>query len=181
VGLSTLFERHASLDIHAGVAFNHLVSSLMTQPNTFTPVAGATWEQRLVSLREWTLTSTVHDSVDYYVDPILAIAAPRDSAAVGVTLFLPPTWWVGLEGNFSTSLSAHSLGDPTNYPDEVGAGVNVPVRHTLSENLSMEFGGRWSDRTPFFTAPNFGFHQRQLWLYVSLSGTTRRTKRPTNE
>jgi hypothetical protein len=40
----------------------------------------------------------------------------------------------------------------------------------LSNNVMLEFGGRWADRSPFFTTPFYGFHQRQLWLYVLLTG-----------
>jgi hypothetical protein len=181
IGTRSFLARDKTLDLHVAVALNHLVSTVPVEAYSATPVGGVVYEQRLIGWRESMLTMTTGELIDFYVDPVLATAAPRSVTSASLVLALPEVWSIGLEASYASSLSAHPIGTPGNlyYPDEVSYSLAVPVRHRLSEFLQMEFGGRWSDRRPFYTADaGYGFHQLQLWLYVSLSGTTRPTLRP---
>jgi hypothetical protein len=179
IGWKTNRARHSELELKAGVAFSHLASSYPVEPNAVTPVGSVAVDQRLLSLRDAVLGIHCGGSVEYYLDPILGTAAPHAMTTAALSLTVPQNWTIALEGTFVTSLKAHPRGVGTDiyYPDEVAASAELPVRHPVSEHLTVEFGGRWSDRSPFFTAPDYGFHQRQLWLYVLLTGTTRPTKR----
>ena len=178
VASRTLLARNADLILKLGLAVTHLASTYPVEPNAVTPVGGATFDGRLLSLRETILSGQAGASVEYYLDPVLGTPAPHATAATSLVLGLPQDWSIGLQGTFSTTLKAHPLGTEPSlfYPDEVAAAVALPVRHALSDDFAIEFGGRWSDRSPFFTAPSFGFHQRQLWLYLSLMGTSRPTR-----
>jgi hypothetical protein len=173
-GLLSVLARNSTLDLRVGVALNHLASSRI-EANSVSPVGGVIFDQRLVSLRESVLKTTLGAMIDFYVDPILATASPRGVATASLSLALPDGWVMALEGNFGSSLSGHprTNGVDVIYPDEVAASASMPVRHRVSDYLTMEFGGRWSDRAPYFDAPNFAFHQRQLWIYLLLTGTTR--------
>jgi hypothetical protein len=119
-------------------------------------------------------------SLEYYLDPVLGTPATHVFATGSFYLGLPQNWTIGLQGSFVSSLKDHPLGSapPFTYPDEIAAAAELPVRHLLSRDLLLEFGGKWADRSPFFTAPNYGFHQRQLWVYVMLTGATRPTWLP---
>ena len=180
VAWRTRLARHSQLEVSAGVAFTHLVAPNPVDHYREDPVGGVKLEQRLVTRREAVLLTTLEASMIYFLDPVLATTAPRASVAAGLLLALPPYWTVALRALGSSPLTAHPLpgaipGSP--YPDEVIAGLELPVRHYISENLAIEFGGRWTDRSPFFSAPNYGFHQRQLWLYALLTATSRRVSR----
>ncbi|HEX3698262.1 MAG TPA: hypothetical protein VH374_23020 [Polyangia bacterium] len=179
VGWRTSLARHASLELRAGIALTHLSSAYpIDTPSSVTPIGKVTLDQRLLSLRGTVLQAMLGASVDYYVDPILGAATPRGTAMVILSLLCPPDWSVGFEGYFFSTLQMHATtsGDTTYYPDEVAASVAVPVRHRISDSLTVEFGGRWADRAPFYSRPGSfieSFHQRQLWLYVLFAGTSR--------
>ena len=92
-------------------------------------------------------------------------------------------WTAALQAVFGTNLSGQPLdAGPAGpllaiTPDETAASVALPIRHRASDNLILEFGGRWSDRGPHLSASNFAFHQRELWAYVMLTATTRHLPR----
>jgi hypothetical protein len=165
--------RLTSLQLKLGVAFTHFFSGAAASPDAVTPNGGVDVRSTVFTSRQTALDLSGTAAVDYYVDPVLAIAAPRASAAASSQLRFATDWTIALQGTFSTSLSAHaSPAFSQSYPDLVSASLSLPIRHPLSEHAVLEFGGRWADRSPFFTAPNFGFHQRQLWVYVLLTGTS---------
>ena len=58
-------------------------------------------------------------------------------------------------------------------PDETAFSISLSARRRVSENLFAEIGGLWADRGPVLSTPDFHFHQRQLWLHVSITGTTK--------
>ncbi len=176
LGMRRLLSRRSELTLKVGVGVAHLSGEVIGNPNPIGPVGSATLDARVLNLRQAVLRAKGTSTLDYYIDPVLGTAATRFTNIGGLYLGLPKSWTIGIDGSFVTSLAKHPYPGALNtYPDEVGASLELPVRHLLSNDLMMEFGGRWSDRSPFFTAPNYGFHQRQLWLYVQLTGTTRPT------
>jgi hypothetical protein len=140
------------------------------------PIGGFEANKVWLSKSETALRLTFGGTAEQYVDPILQVAGPRGSVMARVSLLLSPFWTCGAEAGFATSLSSKPLqfANSTAILDETLAYASLPVRYRASDELVVEFGGRWLDRAPHLAAPNFAFHQRQLWFYVTLYGTTRR-------
>jgi hypothetical protein len=173
LGMRRLLSHYSELTLKLGLGIAHLSGDVTGDRNPVGPLGSAVLDARLLSVRQAVLRAKGSAVVDYYLDPVLGTAATHFTTIGSLYLGLPKSWTVGLEGSFVTSLTAHPFpGTPPTYPDEVGAALDLPVRHLLSDDVMMEFGGRWADRAPFFTAPNWQFHQRQLWLYVLIRGTT---------
>jgi hypothetical protein len=110
--------------------------------------------------------------VDFYVDPVLGTAGPRGSAGAGLTAISAPRWMIGLRGDFATALRTTPYPATEGFvPDETAFSVSLFVRRWVSKNLLAEIGGRWADRGPALATPDFGFHQRELWIYFALTAT----------
>jgi hypothetical protein len=122
------------------------------------------------------LFSRVGARVDYSVDPVLGTATPRAVVYGRLTMVVDPDWMFAPEADFGTSLrtTPYVMTGSTdqNGPDETAFNVLLPARRRLSANAFMEIGARWSDRAPTLSAPDFHFHQRQLYGYFSLTVTT---------
>jgi hypothetical protein len=153
-----------------------------TSPHPFSPVGSADITDSVIWARDLALQIGAATAVDYFVDPILKTAQPRGTLSTRCTLTFAPTWTAGIDASFVTVLSSENSTLPGTVPmpgvsapvvDTTVASVALPVGHRVSKNLLIEFGGRWSDRGPTVWASNFAFHQRQLWLYMSLTATTR--------
>jgi hypothetical protein len=179
IGVRRLLSLHSEFSLKAGLSVTHL-AGVPNDPNSVGPIGGADLDVRLLNLRQAVLHSKASVSLEYYLDPVLGTPATHVFATGSFYLGLPQNWTIGLQGSFVSSLKDHPLGSapPFTYPDEIAAAAELPVRHLLSRDLLLEFGGKWADRSPFFTAPNYGFHQRQLWVYVMLTGATRPTWLP---
>jgi hypothetical protein len=144
------------------------------------PTATAQLTSRLIAEEQATLGLDLRVGVDDYVDPILAISGPRLLTSARLMFQTSTAWSAALQADFSTSwasvpataLPAGVEGPPPIPPDLTSVFVTLPVRYRVSSHLSIEAGGRYSDRRPSFTAPG-GFHQQQLVGYVSLTLTTR--------
>jgi hypothetical protein len=108
-------------------------------------------------------------SEESQLDPVLAVAIPRGSALLHVWWRGPPRWQAGIEGSFITSLSRTPL---VGLPDETAFNLSLPIRYRVSLHGIWEWGVRWADRAPHWDAPEFRFHQRQVWLYCSLLAET---------
>jgi hypothetical protein len=168
------------LHLTGGLVYNHVFVIPSGQGvNPVAPTASADLTIRLLERREFALRAVGAVAADYYVDPILGTTASRGLVSGGVFVALPPSWIVGLEASFATTLSlqpVYNYKDPTSgvvyRPDETTATVSLPVRHRVSKNLIVEFGGRWSDRGPRLADSSFAFHQRQVWLYFSVMATS---------
>lgn len=145
-----------------------------TRPSsTLSPAGDALATVLVFGQGQVALRSNTEAKVDYYVDPVLGAVTTRGLLVTGVSVTFAPSWILGLNGSFSTSLDKHALpGTPP--PDETIAAVSLPAQHRLSQNLVMEFGARWADSGPHLSTSGLGFHQRQLWLYVMLTATSRR-------
>lgn len=180
LGFHRLLPLHSEFTLKIGVALTHLDATATGESNSIGPVAGAEVDARLMNVRQAILHAKASTALEYYLDPVLGTPATHALGIGSLYLGLPQNWTIGLQGAFVSSLQPHPYGTAPNliYPDEVAAEVDLPIRHLLSKDLLLEFGGRWADRSPFFTAPTYGFHQRQLWLYVMLTGTTRPTWQP---
>lgn len=114
---------------------------------------------------------TVGGTVEYFVDPVLAAAGPRGRAWGRFSVLFRPRWVLGLDALFATSLRSDPL--PSN-PYETVASVSLPLRHFISPWVTIEVGGRWSNRAAHFDAPNFAFNQRELWIYGMVTVSTHR-------
>jgi hypothetical protein len=169
------------LHLSAGAAFNHVIVTPAPDqaPSPLSPVAGADLTVHVLRRHEEAARGRIGATVDYYVDPILHTTGPRGTATTELYFAFPGDWMTGLSGTFSTSLSTglpitpQTPGAAPNFPDETAFTVNVPLRHRVTSYFIGEIGGRWSDRGPRLTAPEFHFHQRQLWVYLELTATTR--------
>jgi len=123
----------------------------------------------------------VTGAVDFYVDPVFDSAVSRASVGGRLTLISSPLWMATLRGDFGTALRDTPYQTIFNGalvpnavpPDETAFSVGLSARRWMSENLLAEVGGIWADRAPALVTPDFKFHQRQLWIYVALTATTR--------
>jgi hypothetical protein len=186
VGFHRIVSPHSEFTLHAGLAVTHVRDVLGTS-DSVSPVGGAALDFRLMNTRRAILQLRFSESLEYYLDPVLATAADHSYTTAALNLGLPKNWTIALEGSFITPLSSHPLltasttpgAPPTlTYFDEVAASAQLSARHLLSNYLLLEFGGQWGNRAPFFTAPHpydYGFHQRQLFLFVMLTATTHPT------
>ncbi len=184
------WRRHISpldrLRLSLGVTY---ARSLATPPGAMTPFgsSGSTaapigsldLTSQLFRREGITVLSNLTGGVDLYVDPILGIALPRGEAGAGLTAIAIPLWTITLRGDFATALKdpplqAAVVGQPPPIPlDETAFSVSLSGRRRVSENMFLEVGGLWADRGPVLSTPDFSFHQRQLWVHVSLTVTTR--------
>jgi len=174
------------LHLGAGVAYNHVFETPYSVPTRpFSPIANVDWSVNVMTGHEAAYRGTVSAAVDYFVNPVIATAGPRALVA-GAIYYAVPDWMVGLEGAFATPIGTRSLAEwrelnmtipgmaPPVPPDETVASLSLPVRHRVSRNFIAEVGGRWADRGPRLTGlgDGLGFHQRQLWVYLSLTATS---------
>jgi hypothetical protein len=140
----------------------------------WSPIGSAELVSRIARYDGITIQSKAAAGVDYYVDPILGNALPRGTAGAGLTVISIPDWTVDLRGDFGTVLRAPPVTPLTSFvPDETAFSITLSTRRRISENLFGEVGILWADRGPALSDPDFHFHQRQLWLHVSVTGTTK--------
>lgn len=184
VGWAAHVTKDFDLRLSAGIAYVNVLkvpsmpvvvgTTGLTQPSSaLSPAGDAQAVFRLLRQDQMLVRSTTQARVDYYVDPLLGVATRHGLILTGLSVTLAPLWILGVTGSFATSLSARPLpGTPS--PDETIAAVSLPAQRRLSENLVMEIGARWADSGPHLTSSNWRFHQRQIWFYLMLTGTSRR-------
>jgi hypothetical protein len=181
LGWRTRLSPRQELHFTAGVVYNHiLVNPTGQHPQPLAPTGAFDFTINVMSHNDVALRVVGGTGVDYFVDPILGTTGLRGQVSSGFYLAFPPDWTAGLEASFATPLSradAGLLNATMLYPDETAASVTLPLRHRLSRNVLMDFGGLWSNRGPRLSAPNWAFHQRQLWVYFALTFTTREIPR----
>ncbi len=176
VGWRRRFSPTDDLRLAAGIAYGWYLG---TAPGSGTgssvsPVGNAEVTRLLLRHRGVGVQGGAGATVEYFVDPILAQAYPRGSVFARALLFVRDNWTVGFEGALGTSLrDVGPLPGGTTPPDQTVASISLPIRHRASESLLVEFGARWSDRAPHFEGSYFGFHQRQFWIYTTLTATSR--------
>jgi hypothetical protein len=137
---------------------------------SWSPIGGVEIGSWLPGQDEPRLRGVFSTSVDYFVDPLVGVAGPRSTTSLALGLLFQPDTTAALEAIFSTVIRSEPL--PGN-PDETVVALQLPIRHRLSDTLFIEGGVRGSDRGPNFSAPSFAFHQRELWVYLRLTATTR--------
>ena len=137
---------------------------------SWSPIGGVEIGSWLPGQDEPRLRGLFSTSVDYFVDPFLGAAGPRSTTSLALGLLFQPDTTAALEAIFSTVIRSQPL---AGNPDETVVALQLPIRHRLSDTLFIEGGVRGSDRGPNFSAPSFAFHQRELWVYLRLTATTR--------
>jgi hypothetical protein len=139
------------------------------------PVGRFELTSRVARRDEVMILANAAGGVESFVDPIVGNSGPRAIAAAGLQVYLEPNWMWWLRGDFSTALRSTPVVVAPNAapPDETTFGVKLSCLRRLSPYFFGELGGYWADRGPAFVTPNFHFHQRQLWVYVQVIGTTR--------
>ena len=111
----------------------------------------------------------------WYADPVLTLAVWRTIAFANLEAQLGPRWGAAVRASFTTDLNSPvSEGDTA--LDETIVQVDVPLRYRWSSQLVVEMGVRYSERAPNLFADQFAWHYRGLWAFVTLTGTTHRTR-----
>jgi hypothetical protein len=139
------------------------------------PVGSIDVGSRFMRYRTILFEGRAKAGVDYYIDPVLGTAVPRALADVAADA-LDGYWSYVVRADFATALRETPyavVGPRSAVPDETVFSLAVAARHQLSPNLLGEVGALWADRAPAFVTPDFAFHQRQLWAYISISATTK--------
>jgi hypothetical protein len=179
--------RRDTLRLTLGVAYGRSLDVPAGTPNPLgpsgsgeSPVGSVELLSRVAHHEDVTVQSRVAAGVDYYIDPVLGTALPRATAGAGLTVVSIPGWMVELRGDFGTVLRdpppivvAATQTTPPRPPDETVFSVSLNGRRRISENLFGEVGILWADRGPVLSTPDFQFYQRQLWVHVSVTGTTK--------
>jgi hypothetical protein len=179
--------RRVDLSLMLGLTYAHLVGPVVPGATTLLggrdsavfPVGSAEIVSRLARRDEVLFQGRAFAGVDFFVDPITGIVLPRGLASAELIAVSVPSWMTTLRGEFGAPLEAPSVAPPALPPDETAFALSLSVRRRVTENFFAELGGRWADRGPALSTPDFHFHQRQLWAYLSITGTTRPLARPT--
>jgi hypothetical protein len=156
------------------MSFVRLVRSSGEVDTGGAPVGGLRLDARILKRDRMMVGTVAEAGVDYFLDPVLATATPRGAARAGLTATVVPDWMAGVGGEFATPIRLSSL--PGN-PDETAFALTGWLRRRATDNIILEIGGRWADRGPAFAAPGFRFHQRQNWIYLTLTYTTEARRR----
>jgi hypothetical protein len=177
VGLIRDLARAQQLRLFAGLTYALVLSNSSDNRDwrTLTPVlrgdlASVLWRTPASSLR-----SLLGLEAAWYADPVLGFAVWRTIGFANVEAQLGPRWGAALRASFTTDLNGPvSVGDTP--LDETIAQVDLPFRYRWSSQLVVETGVRYSERAPNLFADRFAWHYRELWAFVTLSGTTHRTR-----
>ena len=131
----------------------------------------------LNSLLQRTRTAVVRSSLGagttWFVDPVLGVAVLRGIAQARLDAALGPNWSVGARCGFATDLTERLPAVGGISPDETVVSAEIPIRYRWTSQLVAEFGGRYAERAPHLSAPDFSWHNRELWLFFTLLTTTR--------
>jgi hypothetical protein len=161
-----------------GMAVSGTMPLLGPSGQAASPVGGFDLVSQLSRRDEFFILANASGGVDYYVDPVLGIAAPRARAGGGITAFMAPDWMAIVRGDFatairSTPLTPVSTGIPPvssgYYPDETLVSLTASVRRSVNPFVFAELGGLWAERAPAFVTPDFQFRERQLWVFARLT------------
>lgn len=162
------------LRVGAGIAYAHVVPALdVLVP--LAPVGELGLDMRLSKNGAESTRASLTARLDYMVDPVLGSVGPRALLSAGLWSVLNPNWQVGAEAGYSTVFVGTDIQPGAVVGDQTSVNVSIPIRHRAGDYALMEFGFRYADRAPSVEISAFGFHQRQLWLYYSLTAFTRRS------
>jgi hypothetical protein len=162
--------------VHAvGTAVPGTVPLLGGESSAVSPIGSADLTAHLARRNGVLFTGHLRGGVDYFLDPVLGSAAPRAFAGLESGTLAASGWATLLRGDFATALrtTPYPVAPGQPQPDETAFAVTLAVRRPVAQHLLAELGGVWGNRGPALFAPDFHFHQRQLWIYLSITGTTR--------
>jgi hypothetical protein len=133
------------------------------------------WRTRASALR-----SSLGAGTAWYADPVLGAAVLHGMTEARLEAQLGLRWSAAARAAFTTDLNAPLPASGTGgvSPDETVVLVEVPFRYRWSTQLDVEFGARYAERAPNLAAADFGWHNRELWAFVTLLTTTSRPSRP---
>ncbi|MEO8212229.1 MAG: hypothetical protein ABI560_03505, partial [Myxococcales bacterium] len=176
LGWRTRLARTTELRLAAGVTYvrDRGARRLVGEGGIVRPVGDASIDTLLLGRRNVAWRGGAGVTLDYFVEPFLPAVGPRVIAVARSLVLFEPSWTVGVEGLFASSLRGTPPTPTARNVDETVVSVALPVRHRVSKNFIVETGVRWSVLAPRIRADDVTFHQRQTWIYVSLTGTTRR-------
>jgi hypothetical protein len=158
-----------------GTAVPGTVPLLGGEGSAVSPIGSADLTAHLARRDGVLFTGHLRGGVDYFLDPVLGTAAPRGFAGLESDTLAASGWATLLRGDFATALrtTPYPVAPGQLQPDETVFAVTLSVRRPVNQHLLAELGGVWGNRGPALFAPDFHFHQRQLWVYLSITGTTR--------
>jgi hypothetical protein len=179
----TRLARREDLRVTLGVTYAHVVGTtpfgamplLGASQSVALPIGSVDLVSRLTRRDDILFLGHMFAGVDFYADPVLGSGVPRGFGALEVATVTASGWATGLRGDFAAALrtTPYPVVLPAIPPDETAFSLSLFVRRRVTEYLFAELGGRWADRGPALVTPDFQFHQRQLWIYLSVTGTTR--------
>jgi len=124
----------------------------------------------LQQTRRAVVSSSLGAGTSAFVDPVLGTAVSRATAQASVDVRWGP-WNAGARCLFTTELSAQNSATEVTPPDQTSVSVEIPFRYRSSRQLTMEFGGRYSERAPYLGTKNFAWHNREMWLFLNITTT----------
>jgi hypothetical protein len=139
---------------------------------TVSPIGGFELVSRVARRDEVLILANAAAGVTYYVDPVIQTASPRAEATAGITGIMLPYWVATVRADFTTAIRTTPFYIMGVAPDETVASLTLAAQRLISPGLVSEIGGTWAERAPAFVAPDFQFHQRQLWVFARLSWTS---------
>lgn len=142
-----------------------------------TPLFRADLSSQLWRSNETQVSSLLGAEGSWYADPVLGIAVWRATLLANLDARLGPRWSAAARARFTTDLNSPIPLSVSGGPvDETMVQVDVPFSYRHSSQLAVEFGLRYSERAPNIFADEFAWHYRELWAFVTLNGSTHRTR-----
>jgi hypothetical protein len=136
------------------------------------PLIDVDLESVLQRTRLAVVRSSLGTGTALYVDPVLGGVVSRGVVQASVDAQLGP-WSVGARCAFTTDLAGRLSASAGGTPDETAVSAEIPVRYRSTRHLIVEFGGRYTERAPHLGTPGFAWHNRELWLFLNLTATSR--------
>jgi hypothetical protein len=179
--------RHHYLRLTAG--FTYAVSLRDTAMrgawHPLSPLAQVELNALWLRTRAATLRYAISAGTTWFADPILGQTVQRGIAQARIDAELGPSWSAGLRMAFVTDLFDR-LPTPAGGPpfDESFRSVDVSARRRFAHAAIAEFGARYAERAPYLSPSNYldafgsGWHNRELWAFLTLTTEPRRPARP---
>ncbi|HXJ23276.1 MAG TPA: hypothetical protein VMT03_23880 [Polyangia bacterium] len=137
------------------------------------PVGSVELVSRVARWDEATFSARASAGVDHFLDPVIGVGVRQWFAAGQLDAVSSRRGALGLRGAFATVFGEVPTAPGVGQPDETVFSLGVWMRKRMSAYVLAECGGLWADRAPPLATPDFHFHQRQLWIYLTLAATTK--------
>jgi hypothetical protein len=182
LGLVRDLSRSQQVRAFAGLTYAAVLINPDKQRNwlPLTPLCRVELGSLLWRTRASALRSSLGAGTAWYADPVLGAAVLQGMTEARLEAQLGLRWSAAARAAFTTDLNAPLPAPATSgvSPDETVVLVEVPFRYRWSTQLDVEFGARYAERGPHLAAADFGWHNRELWAFVTLLTTTSRPSRP---